>query len=686
MSKMNRREFLKISSVAATGALVAACTTPPVEPTATTAAVQPTATTAAAKEPTATTAVKGPTATTAPTPTPEPEVAKEAPVLAAQVESGALPPVDERLPTEPLVLEPVDALGQYGGNLVWMQSGDLPSMLQLMNFDENFAKFSREGTTAQRPNLLTSWEWNDDATELVLHFRKGIKWSDGEPLTVDNWLWWWENMVLDETVKYAPPTGTRVAGEPMVATKVDDYTVECTFVGPNPLFMPVMTRGGGDRGSCYQVVPSHVLEQYHPKFNTALSGTDVTDLRDRFANRYQYPDLPHFGPWAVTEFTAGQGAGLDRNAYYWKVDTEGNQLPYMDTMEVQSAATRELIVTKIIAGEVDIDWDTLSKDWSVVQENQAAGDYHTLRWSTLYTVSCGILFHYCFPDDRWTKYPDGLLWQQDFRTAMSIAIDRERVNDIVYSGLGRPRALAMAGVGAEFTSERGKQVLEDWETQAIEHDPDRAKELLDDLGVVDTNGDGFREMPDGSALELIIDQDVNDGNGTKVMELVQEDFEAVGLKMTLNVIDGTVLSDRALACESMLRQRGGGASGLVAAPAHWAPVENAEYTVAGPPFGRWYQTGGAEGTAPPPGSFIEKLQAVYADAVKIADPDKQNDRLLDGYQIHIDEGPIQIGIVQLPTQLVVVKNNLNNVPTNGIWATWTYGWPGAGDPEQWWKS
>jgi peptide/nickel transport system substrate-binding protein len=285
-----------------------------------------------------------------------------------------------------------------------------------------------------------------------------------------------------------------------------------------------------------------------------------------------------------------------------------------------------------------------------------------------------------------TAYPDGLLWQRPFRRALSVALDRERMNDIIYSGLGVPRQLAMPAVGAEYASERGQQILHDWETQDIQHDPEQAKQWLDDLGVVDVDGDGYRERPDGSKLELLLDVDVGNANYTKAAELAQEDYQQVGLKLVLNVIDGTILSDRATNCESMFRARGGGASGLVAAPAHWTPIENAEYTVCGPPYGLWYQTNGAEGIEPPPGSFIEELQQAYAKAVVIADPDKQNDAILDGYQIHVDEGPIQIGYVQLPNQLVVVKDNLYNVPTQGIWATWTYGWPGAGDPEQWWKA
>jgi peptide/nickel transport system substrate-binding protein len=674
---ISRREFLRVSAVAAAGALAGACAkTPAAQPTATSQAAAPTATPKPAE----------PTATKPPAPTPVPEAAKEAPMLADKVGSGALPALDQRLPAEPMALDPVEQLGQYGGTLVWMQNGDLPSMLQLIAFDENHLKFSREGTTALRPNLVSSYEWNAEATEIVLHFRKGIKWSDGEALTANDWVWWWENLVLDENIGIPAPTGTVIAGQKMILEKIDDYTLKCTFGGPNPLFLPQINRGGGTRGTCYQMVPAHTYEQFHYKFNTALTSTDVSDLRDRFNNRYQYPDIPHCGPFALTEFTTGEKAVLDRNPYYWKVDPEGNQLPYLDYMEARVAATWELIITKIIAGEVDLDWASLIKDWSVITENQASGDYHTMMWNTVNTVDTGLLFHYCYDDPTMDGYPDGLLWQRNFRRAMSVAIDRERMNDIIYSGLGTPRQLAMPAVGAEYASPRGQELLKAWETQDIEHDPDQAKQWLDELGVVDVNNDGMRERPDGSKLELVIDVDVGNANYTKAAELLQEDYAAVGLKVVLNVIDGTVLSDRATNCESQFRIRGGGASGLVAAPAHWAPVEDTEYTVTGPPFGRWYQTGGKEGMAPPPGSFIEKLQQAYAKAVVIADPDKQNDAILDAYQIHVDEGPIQLGFVQLPNQLVVVKNNLHNVPPKGIWATWTYGWPGAGDPEQWWKS
>jgi peptide/nickel transport system substrate-binding protein len=659
-----------VSALAAAGVLAQACAkTPTAAPTATQAA----ATKEAAK----------PTATPVPpTATPKPEAAKEAPILADAVKGGKLPALNERLPSETLVLEPEEKLGKYGGTWMFLDTGQGFGNLEMTGWVENFLKYTHD-TKAQRPNLITKWEWNADGTLITLFFRKGIKWSDGKPLTVDDWLWWWQNMVGDDKVKMSPPVGTRPGGKNMEVTKVDDFTVKCAFAAPNPLFLPVMTRGQGARASSFQVVPAHAFQKYHYKFNTSLKDTDVQELIDRFNNRSRYNDLPHFGPWITKEAVLSQKCVTERNPYYWKTDTQGNQLPYFDGVENRIVQTTELIVLGCIAGEVDFQMRSIDlKNLPVLKENEAKGNYKLRMWKQGDCGMAGILFHYCYADKSITD----LLWQQKFRQAMSYAIDRQRINDVVFLGLSRPRQIAMFAEGMEYQSPRGQQVLKDWENQCIEYDPEKAKKLLDEVGVVDKNNDGMREKPDGSALELVIDIDVNAKAEIEVEQLIQEDFKKVGLKWVLNVIDAAVLTTRAQECQSMLRSRGGAASGLVTAPAHWTPVEFNDYTIGGPPYGRYYQTGGKEGIPVPPGSFLEKLQKVYTDAVKIVDDAKRNDRVLDGYQIHIDEGPIQIGTVGDTKTPVVVKTNLINVPPLGVIGSWTYGWPGTGDPEMWFRA
>ncbi|MCY3832511.1 MAG: ABC transporter substrate-binding protein, partial [Chloroflexi bacterium] len=166
----------------------------------------------------------------------------EAPSLAERVAAGELPPVDERLPAEPLVIEPVEEIGQYGGTWRLIDNNDSNGWTQMTVNVEGFLKWNRD-VNGFRPNIVTSWEWNDEATELTVNFRQGVKWSDGDPMTVDDYLFWWNDMVLDEDVPVNAPFGTTVRGELMSVEKVDDYTLQFSFPHANPLFLEYKSRG-----------------------------------------------------------------------------------------------------------------------------------------------------------------------------------------------------------------------------------------------------------------------------------------------------------------------------------------------------------------------------------------------------------------------------------------------------------
>jgi peptide/nickel transport system substrate-binding protein len=465
------------------------------------------------------------------------------------------------------------------------------------------------------------------------------------------------------------------------AEKLDDQNVRLTFSKPNPLFIELMNRGTGGRATSWQMVPAHYLKQFHYKYTPAA--TDVKVLQDHYDRRLNYPDMPHNGPWIVKEIKDGEFVRLTRNPYYWKVDTEGNQLPYMDEMEMKAVKTADLISLSAISGELDFQLREMAlKDLPLLKENATKGAYRVDMWKNGDCGSAGILFHYCNPD----KALAALMFKREFRMAMSYAINKVRINDIVFLGLGRPRQIAMLADGPEFASPRGKKVLKDWEDSCIEYDVNKAKALLDGLGLKDVNNDGFREYPDGKPLDIICDVDVNAKAEVEAQQLIKEDFAKVGLKWTLNVIDGTILSTRANECSSAFRSRGGSASGLFIAPAHWTPVEDTEYTIAGPAYGRWYQSGGKLGTEPPPEApWMKKLQQIYGEAILIVDTAKRHDKTLDGYQVHIDEGPFQIGTVGDTLMGVVCKNNMKNVIKTGIIGSWVFGFPGTADPEQWFK-
>ena len=602
----------------------------------------------------------------------------EAPSLAEMVAAGELPPVDERLPAEPLVIEPVEEIGQYGGTWRLVDNNDSNGWTQMTVGVEPFLKWNRD-VNGFRPNIVTSWEWNDEATELTVNFRQGVKWSDGDDMTVDDYLFWWNDMVLDEDVPVNAPFGTTVQGDLMSVEKVDDYTLHFSFPHANPLFMEYKSRGAYH--SSIHIVPEHYMRQYHPAYSDAEDATELVN-RYNFGSRMHYPDKPTLSAWMVVDYVPSQRLVLERNPFYWKVDTEGNQLPYIDRLDIeipQGSAT-ELVALKGIAGELDMqvrDVDLL--DVPLVLENQEAGDYRVIMWSRGDYAWPWIIPMYDYPDEDILD----LMYTKEFRQAMSHAINRDRINEITSLGLATARQFSLSAESPEFQTPEGQEFYQEWAASYASYDPELAGSLLDGIGVVDADGDGWRDRPDGTALELIVDIPAADTGSIDRMDLIKEDWEAVGLKTVLNIIAWEVVDARALAGEIMIRAWGSAAAwGLVSAATVWTPIEGVTYSVGGARIGDYYNSGGERGVAPRPGSMLEQLQDAYTELISIVDPAERNARLLEAYQIHIDEGPITIGTIGEHPSPVIVKNNFRNVPDFGLVAGWDLAFPGSADPEQ----
>lgn len=603
----------------------------------------------------------------------------EAPMLAELVAAGELPPVDERLPPEPLVIEPVEQVGVYGGTWRMLDENNRLGFTSMTTGVEGLMKWNRDAS-GFRPNVLDTIEWNDDATELTVHFREGIRWSDGEPLTVDDYLFWWNDMVLNEDVPLDPASGTVVNGEIMTLEKIDDYTMKYTFAAPNPLFLEVHSRGPWN--SAQALVPAHYMEQFHPAYNSAV--TDTTELMNRYNSetRLHYPDMPTLGPWRVTEYIADQIVTLERNPYYWKVDTEGNQLPYIDNIQVEiaSGAVSEQVVLKALAGELDMQVRDVSlQDVPLILENADAGGYHVIMWDRGDFAWPWLMLFYDLADDGL----EDLMYNQQFRQALSHAINRDRINDVTALGLATPRQFSMNPEASEFQSEEGQAFYQAWSTSFIEYNPELAGSLLDEAGVVDVDGDGWRDRPDGTALEIPITMFPDDPKVTQSLELIEQDWEAVGINVVINIKTWEQYSAANEAGEVVVFAWPSAAGwGLLSAPSVWAPVEGVEWAMGGMRLGQYYQTGGAEGVAPREGSMLERLQDAYAVAVSATTEEERDAALLAAYQIHLDEGPITIGTIGQHPSPVIVRNNFHNVPEIGLVASWDLGYPGTADPEQ----
>ena len=603
----------------------------------------------------------------------------EAPSLAEQVAAGTLPPVEERLPPEPLVIEPVEQVGEYGGTWHMIDQNNELGFTLMTTGVEGFLKWNRDAS-GFRPNVLESYEWNDDATQLVVHFRQGIRWSDGEPLTVDDYLFWWNDMVLDENIPVDPASGTVVNGEPMTLEKIDDFTLQFTFAGPNPLFLENHSRGPCN--SAQSIVPAHYMEQFHPGYNSAV--TDTTELMNRYntSTRLHYPDMPTLGPWMVTSYVPDQLATLTRNPYYWKVDTAGNQLPYIDNLQVEiaSGAVSEQVALRAIAGELDMQVrDIALQDVPLILESAEAGDYHVIMWDRGDFAWPWLMLFYDLADDGL----EDLMYTQAFRQALSVSIDRIQMNDVTALGLATPRQFSMLPWAEEFQSPEGQALYEEWANSYIDYSPEQAGSLLDSIGVVDADGDGFRDRPDGTPLELTITMFPDDPKVTQSLELIQGDWQDVGIKTNINIMTWDEYTAANEAGEVQIFAWPSAAGwGLLSAPSVWAPVEGVQWAMAGMNIGQYYQTGGAEGVAAREGSMLAQLQEVYSRAAAATNAEDRNAALLEAYRIHVEQGPITIGTIGQHPSPVIVSNDFHNVPEVGLVASWDLGYPGTADPEQ----
>lgn len=603
----------------------------------------------------------------------------QSPTLDEAVSSGALPPVEERVSDDPLVLEPVESVGSYGGVIRDITKANLDWQKIILQV-EPFARWNRD-LNGVRPNVAESWEWNDAYTELTLNFRKGIKWSDGTPMTTDDFMFFWNDMVLNDDVPVSYPAGTVVNGTPMTVEQVDEDTLKFTFGGPNPLFMELSTRGYYN--SSQWLIPSEYMKDFHPKYNSEMA--DTTELMSRYSmdSRITHLDMPSLAAWIPSSYTPGQRLTAERNPYYWKVDTEGNQLPYIDGFETTVASddsVGQAVLLNSIAGKLDFQSREFNlSDVSLLMENQEAGNYEVKLWDRGDFAWPWIMIMYDHKDSGITD----LFYKPEFRRAMSVAMDRDKYNNVVAYGLAKPRQFALSPLSEELQTPEGKEFYDEWVNSYIEYDPEQAKAWLDEIGVVDKDGDGWRDRTDGSRLQLIVDMQSGDKQTSDVMDLIKEDWDAIGLETIMNQGDWSTLSQRQSSGETMLRAWGSAAGwGLLSAPTVWAPVENAEWTMGGMSIALNYQTGGKEGTPAPAGSMLEKLQQAYSKAVASLTPEDRNAALLEAYRIHLDEGPITIGTIGEHPTPVVVSNRLRNVPSVGLVGSWDMGFPATADPEQ----
>lgn len=605
---------------------------------------------------------------------------REAPMLAAKVAAGELPPVDERLPKNPLVLEPIEGIGKYGGTLRAMENNDQFPQSRMFMYGFSLVRFADDGQKVV-PGLAYKWEHNEDKTVWTFYLREGIRWSDGHPFTVDDILFWWNDMVLHPGIAEPAPDWGQAGGQLAELVKIDDYTIQFRYAVPNPILdARLATWPNGHEQGARLIVPAHYMKQFHPDYSDYPNFEVFEEKLDWYAN-VEYPVLT---AWRPVEYRPGERLVLERNPYYYAVDPEGNQLPYIDRIEWRISRDIEVIKNEIITGNVDFHLRPYLdlRDLQLLRQNEARGNYRVMMWDS--GSGSGPLY---YPNHNHPDPEKQAIYQNPkFRQALSHAINRERINRQIYFGLGEITTGTLSRKAIEYSrTERGRQLFEAWRDSYSAYDPEKAKALLDEIGVVDRDGDGWRDLPSGAPLTLRIEQDALAGKeSVDSNQFVKEDWEAIGLRTVINPVEGTQIQSMQRTATFDIRNSWeiGDGPDHVVFPNWLVPIGWERWA---PLYGNWYAVKGtaAEGTEldkdprdrtppreePPAGSAYARLQEIY-DQFKVEPDDIKRDNLvLDAVQIHIDEGPFMIGTVGNYPRLVVAKNNLRNVPDRDQLAT-----------------
>ncbi len=644
-------------------------------------AQQPTA----APEPTPTPKEEAPAPAPA-QPKPEERVSKynEAPMLKELVEKGELPPVDERLPEEPLVIDVVEEIGQYGGTLRrgFLGPSDHNNYTRVVY--DALVRFSPDGTEVI-PHIAKGWESNEDFTVWKVFLRKGLKWSDGHPFTADDIMFWYEYILLNKDLTPSVPIWMQNQdGSVAKVEKLDDYTVQWTFKQPNTAFLLELANKDGADKSIHNLafVPAHYMKQFHPAFvdeaelqaKVEEAGFDTwTELFAVKAMPHLNPERPSTAAWIPDNSSVSdQVFVLKRNPYYFAVDPEGNQLPYIDYVRFTFFADKEALNLAAVAGEIDMQGRHINmSNYPVLVENQEKGGYRVVTWPTFGGSDAVLMFNQTYV----AKDPavGELLRNRDFRIALSYAIDREKIKELAFLGLGEPRQGVPAPNHPYYPGD-------EWAYKYTEHDPDKANEMLDSIGLTERDEEGFRLLPNGERLDLEISVVPAFANWTDVGQIVVENWADVGIRAHVEIRERALHFQMRNTNDLMIEIWNEDTTGFPFSGQPKMDPRSDPALTFGPLYRKWYQTNGAEGMEPPP--EVKKLVEII-DEAKVSGRERQIELAQELFRHWVDN-LWEIGTVGLTPMIqgvIVVNQDLRNVPeTAGN--DWPLRTPGNTRPEQ----
>jgi peptide/nickel transport system substrate-binding protein len=596
-------------------------------------------------------------------PTQFPKKFAESPDFARLVRAGKLPPVAERIGQDPLVMKPLHSIGKYGGEIIRGYVGVSEHQSgRIFCGSDALLDWDYTGTKIV-PNIARGYDLSKNGKVMTLHLRRGMKWSDGEPFTADDVLFWREDLDLNSELS-SGLVALQTAGGMVEVRKLDDHTVEFVAPVPHPL-LPQMLFLGPARGFGFGggLAPKHYLSKYLPKYtsmheaNSKAKDAGFDSWSLYVLNQVDFtlnPSLPVVTPWVVTRPINKPPWTFEANPYGVWVDTDGNQLPYMN-VTMKDAGNSDVLTSRAVAGSYTFQERGLAlPSLPVLLKNQERGDYKLYR-APNDDLNAKIRINLAYEKD---KVLGDLLRNVNFRRALSLGIDRKEINETFLLGAGTPTAAMVGDRNKYFPGPA-------WRTKWATHDVKQANKLLDDMGLQRKDGQGFRLRPgDNQHIQLEFQTVTNAiADFSAISEMVKRHWHSIGIDATVSNVDSALITKNVFSNQVMLWVLDGFSDDVLLSRAEVLPVNDVGGVI-GIPYAQWFDTDGKQGKRPPASLGLEKAMNIWKRAVEEVDEAKRIEMGKQIYKMHADQvwSIGMVGFAPLRGGLYTVKTRLGNVP------------------------
>ncbi|MBN1342517.1 MAG: ABC transporter permease subunit [Phycisphaerae bacterium] len=595
----------------------------------------------------------------------------ESPILADLVKEGKLPPVDQRVGPEPCVMRCVDRIGTYGGT--WLRVATTPSDVNIITWRMSYSGLVRWSPFAYpiKPHVAKAVESSPDKREWTVTLRRGIRWSDGEPFTTDDVMYWWNHEILDDAVTGVVPDWMLAAGQPASVEKIDDYRFKIVFPVPHGMFLEILAQ----YSYWFTDTPEHYLRPYHPTLgdDALIEQTlDAYKLPSRralytYMKDWQNPEHPRLWPWLYRTYKANPPQVFVRNPYYYVVDEEGNQLPYVDRVQFDVQAG-QMLGLSAANGLITMQTRHIRyAEYTELMSRREQSGTRILHWypatRSIFAINPNLNRH-VDPARPETKFKADLLADKRFRQALSLAIDRKMIIKAEYNNQVEP-AQVSPGPESPFHHEALRKAF-------TEYDPARANRLLDELGLTKRDYEGYRAFPDGSRMTFYLDYCAYTGFGPT--QFIVDDWAKVGVRL--------IPRERSRQLFYAEKESMDFDFNVWSAASDYLPLCCPRYFVAhhiesfyAYEWGRWFMLGGFYDSptarksglhGPPKDHPMHRAMAVYENAMRATTLQEQVRIFREALDIAA-ENLWTINISSPPPQLVVVKKGFKNVPDNALY-------------------